>query len=81
MKEGESIDEAYDRFVILNTEMKKNKLHRTEFDQKVKFINNLLLEWKPCARFIKQHKQDKQLDGLKLYEAFENLLLYEEKEG
>ena len=75
MKEGESLDEAYDRFVILNNEMKKNKIPRTDFDQNVKFINNLLPEWKPFARFIKQHKQ---LDDLKLYEVFENLRLYEE---
>ena len=55
--------------------MKKNKIHRTEFDQNVKFINNLLPEWKSYARFIKQHKH---LDELKLYEMFENLRLYED---
>ena len=51
MKEEESLDEI----VILNNDMKKNKLHRTKFDQNVKFINNLLPEWKPFSRFIKQH--------------------------
>ena len=29
MKEDEDVDEAYDRFVILMNEMKKNKIHRT----------------------------------------------------
>ena len=64
MREGEDLDGSYDRFVNLNNEMKKNKLYRPEFDQNVKFINNLLPEWKPYARFINQHKE---LDELKLY--------------
>ena len=39
MRGGEDLDGAYERFAILNNEMKKNKLHHTEFDQNVKFIN------------------------------------------
>ena len=75
MREGETLDEAYDHFVVLNNEMKKNNIHRTEFDQNVKFVNNLTPEWKPFARFVKQHKP---LDELKQYQVFENLRLYEE---
>ena len=41
MRDGETMDEAYDRFVVLNNEMKKNNIPRTEFDQNVKFVNNL----------------------------------------
>ena len=52
MREGETLDEAYDRFVILNNEMKKNNINRTEFDQKVKFVNNLTPEWKPFADLL-----------------------------
>ena len=75
MRDGETLEEAYDRFIVLNNEMKKNKISRTEFDQNVKFVNNLSSEWKPFARFVKQHKP---LDELKLYEVFETLRLYEE---
>ena len=75
MREGETLDEAYDRFVFLNNEMKKNNIPRTKFDQNVKFVNNLTLEWKPFARFLKQHKP---LDELKLYKVFVMLRLYEE---
>ena len=74
IKERETIVETYDRFVIPNNEIKKNKIHITEFDQNLKFVNNLLSEWKPYVRFIKQHKQ---LDELKLDEVFENLRLCE----
>ena len=38
-------------------------------------MNNLTPEWKPFARFVKQHQP---LDELKLYEVFETLRLYEE---
>ena len=41
MRDGETLDEAYDRFVVLNNEMKKNNIPHTEFDQNVKFVNNL----------------------------------------
>ena len=75
MREGETLDEAYDRFVVLNNEMKKNNTPSTEFDQNVKFLNNLTPEWKPFAHFVKQHKP---LDELKLYEVFKTLRLYEE---
>jgi len=75
IREGETLEETYDRFVIMNNETKKNKIHRTEFDQNVKFVNNLTPEWKLFARFVKQHKP---LDELKLYEVFKNLRLYED---
>ncbi|KAJ9541563.1 hypothetical protein OSB04_028069 [Centaurea solstitialis] len=76
MKDGESIEDAYDRFVILMNDMKKNKIHRSEMDFSVKFINNLSLDWKPFTRFVKQHKA---LNELKVYEVFENLKLFEEE--
>ena len=75
MREEEALDQAYDRFVVLNNEMKKNNIHRTQFDQNVKFVNNLTPEWKLFVRFVKRHKP---LDELKLYEVFERLRLYEE---
>ena len=40
IREGETLDETYDRFVVLNNEMKKNNIHRTKFDQNIKFVNN-----------------------------------------
>ncbi|KAJ9541739.1 hypothetical protein OSB04_028245 [Centaurea solstitialis] len=76
MKDGESLEDAYDRFVILMNDMKKNKIHRSEMDFSVKFINNLSLDWKPFTRFVKQHKA---LNELKVYEVFENLKLFEEE--
>jgi len=53
MRDVETLDEAYDRFVVLNNEMKKNNIPRTEFDQNVKFVNSLTPEWKPFAPFVK----------------------------
>ncbi|KAJ9550934.1 hypothetical protein OSB04_014979 [Centaurea solstitialis] len=76
MKDGESLEDAYDRFVILMNDMKKNRIHRSEMDFSVKFINNLSLEWKPFTRFVKQHKA---LNELKVYEVYENLKLFEEE--
>ncbi|KAJ9553229.1 hypothetical protein OSB04_017274 [Centaurea solstitialis] len=65
MKDGESLEDAYDRFVILMNDMKKNKIYRSEMDFSVKFINNLSSDWKPFTRFVKQHKA---LNELKVYE-------------
>ncbi|KAJ9566365.1 hypothetical protein OSB04_002331 [Centaurea solstitialis] len=76
MKDGESLEEAYDRFVILMNDMKKNKIYRSEMDFNVKFINNLSSDWKPFTRFVKQHKA---LNELKVYEVFENLKLFKEE--
>ncbi|KAJ9551588.1 hypothetical protein OSB04_015633 [Centaurea solstitialis] len=76
MKDGESLEEAYDRFVILMNDMKKNKIYRSEMDFNVKFINNLSSDWKPFTRFVKQHKA---LNELKVYEVFENPKLFEEE--
>ena len=49
MREGEILDESYDRFVVLNNEMKKNNIQGTEFDQNIKFVKNLTSEWRPFA--------------------------------
>ncbi|KAJ9541906.1 hypothetical protein OSB04_028412 [Centaurea solstitialis] len=76
MKEDESLEEAYDRFVELMNDMKKNNIIRSEMDYIVKFINNLSSDWKQFSRFVKQHKV---LNELKVYEVYENLLLFEEE--
>ena len=76
MKEGEKLDETYERFVVLMNEMKKNGIHRTEMDNNFKFLNNLQPEWKSFARHMRQHKQ---LDELKVYEVYETLKQYEEE--
>ncbi|KAJ9557465.1 hypothetical protein OSB04_012079 [Centaurea solstitialis] len=76
MKEDESLEETYDRFVELMNDMKKNNIIRSEMDYIVKFINNLSSDWKQFSRFVKQHKV---LNELKVYEVYENLLLFEEE--
>ncbi|KAJ9548445.1 hypothetical protein OSB04_020988 [Centaurea solstitialis] len=76
MKEGETLEETYDRFVELMNDMKKNNIIRSEMDYIVKFINNLSSDWKQFSRFVKQHKV---LNELKVYEVYENLLLFEEE--
>ncbi|KAJ9539156.1 hypothetical protein OSB04_031889 [Centaurea solstitialis] len=76
MKEDESLEEAYDRFVELMNDMKKNNIIRSEMDYIVKFINNLSSDWKQFSRFVKQHKV---LNDFKVYEVYENLLLFEEE--
>ncbi|KAJ9561693.1 hypothetical protein OSB04_006853 [Centaurea solstitialis] len=75
MKEDESLEEAYDRFVELMNDMKKNNIIRSQMDYIVKFINNLSSDWKQFSRFVKQNKV---LNELKVYEVYENLLLFEE---
>ncbi|KAJ9544387.1 hypothetical protein OSB04_024094 [Centaurea solstitialis] len=75
MKEDETLEETYDRFVELMNDMKKNNIIRSEMDYIVKFINNLSSDWKQFSRFVKQHKV---LNELKVYEVYENLLLFEE---
>ncbi|KAJ9552532.1 hypothetical protein OSB04_016577 [Centaurea solstitialis] len=70
MKEDESLEETYDRFVELMNDMKKNNIIRSEMDYIVKFINNLSSDWKQFSRFVKQHKV---LNELKVYEVYENL--------
>ncbi|KAJ9545484.1 hypothetical protein OSB04_025191 [Centaurea solstitialis] len=42
----------------------------------MRFINNLSSDWKQFSRFVKQHKV---LNELKVYEVYENLLLFEEE--
>ncbi|KAJ9561930.1 hypothetical protein OSB04_007090 [Centaurea solstitialis] len=76
MKEDESLEETYDKFVELMNDMKKNNIIRSEMDYIVKFINNLSSDWKQFSRFVKQHKV---LNELKVYEVYENLLLFEEE--
>ncbi|KAJ9557513.1 hypothetical protein OSB04_012127 [Centaurea solstitialis] len=76
MKEDESLEETYDRFVELMNDMKKNNIIRSEMDYIMKFINNLSSDWKQFSRFVKQHKV---LNELKVYEVYENLLLFEEE--
>ncbi|KAJ9556657.1 hypothetical protein OSB04_011271 [Centaurea solstitialis] len=76
MNEDESLEETYDRFVELMNDMKKNNIIRSEMDYIVKFINNLSSDWKQFSRFVKQHKV---LNELKVYEVYENLLLFEEE--
>ncbi|KAJ9538974.1 hypothetical protein OSB04_031707 [Centaurea solstitialis] len=76
MKEDETLEETYDRFVELMNDMKKNNIIRSEMDYIVKFINNLSSDWKQFSRFVKQHKV---LNELKVYEVYENLLMFEEE--
>ncbi|KAJ9542398.1 hypothetical protein OSB04_028904 [Centaurea solstitialis] len=76
MKEDETLEETYDRLVELMNDMKKNNIIRSEMDYIVKFINNLSSDWKQFSRFVKQHKV---LNELKVYEVYENLLLFEEE--
>ncbi|KAJ9544361.1 hypothetical protein OSB04_024068 [Centaurea solstitialis] len=76
MKEDETLEDTYDRFVELINDMKKNKIIRSEMDYIVKFINNLSSDWKQFSRFVKQHKV---LNELKVHEVCENLKLFEEE--
>ncbi|KAJ9566775.1 hypothetical protein OSB04_002741 [Centaurea solstitialis] len=69
MKEDETLEETYDRFVELMNDMKKNNIIRSEMDYIVKFINNLSSDWKQFSRFVKQHKV---LNELKVYEVYES---------
>ena len=44
--EGESLDDVYDRFVMLMNELRTNKIDKKEIDYNVKKISNLQPEWR-----------------------------------
>ncbi|KAJ9565619.1 hypothetical protein OSB04_001585 [Centaurea solstitialis] len=78
MKEDESLEEAYDRFVELMNDMKKNNIIRSEMDYIVKFINNLSSDWKQFSRYFgllaekEKAKKKVRIGKLKVFEAFED---------
>lgn len=69
-KDGESLEETYDRFCLLLNDLSKNMINKTLIENNVKFLNNLLPEWK---RFASHIRKNKQLDEIALHEVFEML--------
>ncbi|KAI3715492.1 hypothetical protein L6452_22476 [Arctium lappa] len=75
-REGESLEETYDRFVTLLNELSKNKVHKSQIELNVKFLSILQPEWK---RFARQMKQIKDLNEIPLNEVYETLRQNEEE--
>ena len=69
-KEGESLTETYNRYCLLLNELSKNKIQKTLIENNVKFLNNLLPEWKRSAANI---RKTKTIDEIALHEVFELL--------
>ncbi|KAI3718191.1 hypothetical protein L6452_19049 [Arctium lappa] len=55
-KENESLEDTYERFVLLLNELTKNKVKKKQLENNVKFLSILRPEWKKHTRRMKQMK-------------------------
>ncbi|KAI3747844.1 hypothetical protein L6452_10529 [Arctium lappa] len=75
-KENESLEDTYERFVLLLNELTKNKVKKKKLENNVKFLSMLRPEWKKHTRRMKQMKD---LNEIPLHEVFETLKQNEEE--
>ncbi|KAI3735763.1 hypothetical protein L6452_15275 [Arctium lappa] len=75
-KENESLEDTYERFVLLLNELTKNKVKKKQLENNVKFLSILRPEWKKHTRRMKQMKD---LNEIPLHEVFETLRQNEEE--
>ncbi|KAI3672747.1 hypothetical protein L6452_38845 [Arctium lappa] len=75
-KDGEILEETYERFVSLLNELAKNKVKNKQIENNVKFLSLLQLEWKKHTRRMKQMKD---LSDIPLHEVYETLRQIEEE--
>ncbi|KAI3758120.1 hypothetical protein L6452_05670 [Arctium lappa] len=69
-KENESLEDTYERFVLLLNELTKNKVKMKQLENNVKFLSILRPEWKKHTRRMKQMKD---LNDISLHEVYETL--------
>ncbi|KAI3667268.1 hypothetical protein L6452_42318 [Arctium lappa] len=75
-KENESLEDIYERFVLLLNELTKNKVKKKQLENNVKFLSILQPEWKKHTRRMKQMKDLKEIP---LHEVYEMLRQNEEE--
>ncbi|KAI3734421.1 hypothetical protein L6452_13889 [Arctium lappa] len=75
-KENESLEDTYERFVLLLNELSKNKVKKKQLENNVKFLSILQPEWKKHTRRMKQMKD---LNDIPLHEVYETLRQNEEE--
>ncbi|KAI3669251.1 hypothetical protein L6452_40478 [Arctium lappa] len=75
-KENESLEDTYERFVLLLNKLSKNKVKKKQLENNVKFLSILQPEWKKHTRRMKQMKD---LSDIPLHEVYETLRQNEEE--
>ncbi|KAI3685592.1 hypothetical protein L6452_34841 [Arctium lappa] len=75
-KEGESLEETYERFVLLMNELSKKKVKTKQIENNVKLFSILQPEWKKHTHRMKQMKD---LSDIPLHEVYETLRQNEEE--
>ncbi|KAI3678005.1 hypothetical protein L6452_37283 [Arctium lappa] len=75
-KEDESLEDSYERFVLLLNELSNNKVKKKQIENNVKFLSILQPEWKKHTRRMKQMKD---LSDIPLHEVYETLRQNEEE--
>ncbi|KAI3730028.1 hypothetical protein L6452_18704 [Arctium lappa] len=75
-KENESLEDTYERFVLLLNELSKNKVKKKQLENNIKFLSILQPEWKKHTRRMKQMKD---LNDIPLHEVYETLRQNEEE--
>ncbi|KAI3718148.1 hypothetical protein L6452_19001 [Arctium lappa] len=75
-KENESLEDTYERFVLLLNELTKNKVKKKQLENNVKFLSILRPEWKKHTRRMKQMKD---VNEIHLHEVYETLKQNEEE--
>ena len=69
-KSSETLEQCFDRFNLLLSQLKKYNLGRKPIEQKVTFLQGLKPEWKNISTTVKGHEQ---FDAYTIYELVENI--------
>ncbi|KAI3729736.1 hypothetical protein L6452_18401 [Arctium lappa] len=71
-KVNESLEDTYERFVLLLNELSKNKVTKKQIENNVKFLSILQPEWK---KYTHRMKQMKDLSEIPLHEVVDPIAL------
>ncbi|KAL4580202.1 hypothetical protein LXL04_016386 [Taraxacum kok-saghyz] len=74
-KNGETLDQYFDRFNLLLSQLEKFELGRQLIEQKVTFLQGLKTEWKNISTTVKGHEQ---FDIYSIYEVYGVLKTHED---
>ena len=74
-KTSETLDQYFDRFNLLLSQLEKFELRRMPIEQKVTFLQGLKSEWKNISTTVKGHEQ---FDGYSIYEVYGVLKTHED---
>ncbi|KAL4578457.1 hypothetical protein LXL04_014580 [Taraxacum kok-saghyz] len=74
-KNGETLDQYFDRFNLLLSQLEKFELRRQPIEQKVAFLQGLKTDWKNISTTVKGHEQ---FDIYSIYEVYGVLKTHED---